>query len=388
VSAERGARSRSRVPDLLVTTAAWAWRLLVLALVAYLVARLLALLSVVTVPLILALLVTALLTPVRDFLQRAGLHRVPASWATFLLAVVALGGMLTFAVYQADRNAGRLLDESSATLDKIGNLLSELPLGLGSQPLAALQARFGDWVTAHRSELVSTLYTGANVTLHLLVSLLIAAVLTFLLLYDGDRIWDRISGFSGPRWSRRLHDAGTAAWETLSGYVHATLLIATFHGVVIGTTLAVLHVPLAVVLAVFVFVGSFVPIAGALVAGGLAVLVALATGGLVDGGIVLGMLLLANQVESHLLQPLLMRRFVHVHPIVTVIGIAALASVWGIPGALVAVPTAAVVHRVWPVLTGPDPVGIPEPVGHPEAAGTQEPGEASRTAPGDGDRSA
>ena len=343
---------RPRVPEMLAVTTSWAWRLLVLAVVAYLMARLLNMLSVVTIPLIVALLVTALLTPVRDLFERAGLGRILASWATFLLAVAAFIGVLAFAVFQATRNASRLIDESSSTLDSIGRLLARLPLGLGERPLSALQDRFSEWITAHRSQLLSTAYSGANVTLHLLISVVVTAVLVFLLLYDGDHIWDVITRGTGRRWSARLHEAGGAAWRTISGYVHATLLIASFHGVVIGTTLALLHVPLAVVLAVLVFIGSFVPIAGALVAGGVAVLVALATGGLVDGAIVLGMLLLTNQVEAHLLQPLVMRRFVHVHPIVTVIGITALATVWGIPGALVAVPAAAVIHQVWPIVTG------------------------------------
>jgi len=320
--------------------------------VAYLVARLLDLFSVVTIPFIIALLLTALVAPLRDALQRLGLHRLGASWLTFLAGLAAFLGILGFAGFQATTNLPRLTAESSSTLDRIRGLLSGLPLGLGSRPLAALQDQAAAWLTGHRESLVSTLYTGADVTLRVVVGIVLTAVLTFLLLYDGDHIWHVVSALCGPRWSTRVDDAGVAAWRTLSGYVHATLLIASFHGTVIGTTLVLLHVPLAVILAVLVFVGSFVPIAGALVAGGAAVLVATATGGLLDGGIVLGMLILANQVESQLLQPLVMRRFVHVHPIVTVIGITALAAVWGIPGALVAVPSAAILHSVWPVLRG------------------------------------
>ena len=356
--------TRARVPELLATTGAWAWRLLAVGVVAYLAAWLINRLSVVTVPIIIAALITALVAPARDALQRAGLSRLWASWLTFLAAVAIFLGVLGFAVYQATTSLPRLMNESSSTLAQIRGLLARAPLGLGSQPLQALGERASNWLQSHRQTLFATVYTGADLTLRVLVGVLLTAVLTFLLLYDGDRIWGMATGLSGPRWSGSLNAAGRVAWHTLSGYVHATLLIASFHGVVIGTTLALLHVPLAMILAVLVFIGSFVPIAGVVVAGGLAVLVAFATGGPLDGGIVLGMLIFANQVESHLLQPLVMRRFVHVHPIVTVIGIAALGSVWGVPGALVAVPSAAIVHQVWPVLRGQQPE-------HPDGAGAR-----------------
>ena len=386
----RGAAGPMSGPDpipareAVASSALWALRLLVLAGAAYLLARLLALLDIATIPLIIALLLTAVLAPVRDLLQRLGLPRLPATLLAFVLALVVLAGFVTLIAFQVSSSAARLTADATQTLNDVKATLAHGLFGLGSVQFSQLQSKVTGWLNQHRTALVSTAYAGINVTLRLLVGGVLTALLTLLLLWDGDRLWRSLSGAAGPRWSAKLHDAGNAAWHTLSGYVRGTLVIATFHGVVIGTTLLLLGVPLAAVLALAVFVGSFVPIVGALVAGGGAVLVTLATKGLVDAAIVLAVLVAASQVEAHVLQPVVMRRFVRLHPIVTVLAITAFGVVWGVAGALIAVPLCAIVARATPVLLGRarvDESGLLRPVSAQDGPEDGPSAEQQRAAP-------
>ncbi len=368
----------------------WAVRLLVLALAGYLLARLVVLLSVVTVPLIGAALGTALLTPVRRLVERTGMPRLPASLITVFAALAVLGGILTVVTVRATASVSQIVSSTRQTMSGLSGMLHHGVLGFGSVQLATLQQRATDWLDQRSGDLVGTAFSGINLTLRAIVGLVLTWLLTFLLVWDGERLWASMVGHGTATWSRRLDQAGQTAWRSVSGYVRGTLAIATFHGIVVGTALAVLGVPLAGPLAVAVFFGSFVPIVGALVAGGAAVLVTLATHGLVQAGIILALLLAANQTEAHVLQPLVMRRFVHLHPIVTVLSIAAFGAVGGVVGALIAVPLCSVVGRVVPVLLGRVEVGAdgePQPPapadGGGGAAGPE--GEAGATDPPVGD---
>jgi predicted PurR-regulated permease PerM len=152
-----------------------------------------------------------------------------------------------------------------------------------------------------------------------------------------------------------VDQAGRAAWTTTTGYVRGTAVIATIHGSVIGLALYLLGVPLAVPLAVLVFLGSFIPFIGALVGGGLAVLVTFGTQGWLIALVLLGILLVESQLEVHLLQPLIVGRYVRLHPLAIGIAFAVGTVLAGILGAIIAVPIAAIVHQAWPALRGEVP---------------------------------
>jgi len=181
-------------------------------------------------------------------------------------------------------------------------------------------------------------------------------VLFFLLfsLRDGAKIWTWVVGLA-PRAARsRIRGAGDRAWSTLSGYVRATVLVAFVDSIGIGLGLFILQVPLALPLTAFVFLSSFIPIIGALLSGTVAVLVALVTGGFVKALIVLGVVIAVQQLESHVLQPVLMGRAVHLHPLAVALSIATGVIVAGIAGALLAVPIAACLNVTVKYLSGKD----------------------------------
>ena len=343
---------RISLRDAVAAAVWWTWRVLLLAVAAYLVVRVAQRLSVVTVPLALALLLTAALVPVRDLVERTGLPRVASALISFVAALLALFGLLFLLGTRVSADAPRLVADAQDAVDGLQRIAQHGIAGIGAEQVSMLRDRVTAWLQTGNSDLVGTVLTGLDMTVRATVAAVLTAVLTFLLLWDGERIWSVLNRARTSGWSRRIDHAGRAAWHSLSGYLRGTLTIATIHGVVVGTTLVVLGVPLAAVLAVGVFLGSFVPLVGALVAGGLAVLVTLGTQGFVSAAIVLAVLVASNQAEAHLLQPLVMHRFVHLHPIVIVLAITAFSAVWGVVGALLAVPTCAVVARAAPILFG------------------------------------
>jgi len=184
---------------------------------------------------------------------------------------------------------------------------------------------------------------------------------TFFFLKDGDRIWAWLVGFLSAEGRERVNRAGFAAWQALVYYVRGTIAVAAIHGVVIGFALWALGVPLLVPLVILVFLAAFVPLVGILVAGALAVTVTLGTKGWIAAVVLVVIFILENQLESHLLQPLVVGRMVRLHPLAIILVLAVGGVVAGIPGAVVAVPTAAALVRAVPYLQGrvPGPPGSP-----------------------------
>jgi predicted PurR-regulated permease PerM len=177
-----------------------------------------------------------------------------------------------------------------------------------------------------------------------LTGLILTIFLTIFMVYDGDRIWAWIAGLFPTSQRARINAAGEQMWHTLAGYVTGTFAVATFHGVVMGITLWVVGVPLVAPLALLIFVGSFIPLVGITVFGGLAVLVTLVSNGLLDAVIVLIVLVVEQQIEGHALQPLIVGRYVRLHPMVIAITLTAGAVLAGLAGALFAVPLVAAIN--------------------------------------------
>jgi predicted PurR-regulated permease PerM len=348
------------VPRSLVVAAGWSWRLLVLGVVAYLAIRVLALLWLVLVPIVVALLVTALVRPLAVLLRR----RLPgplSALLTLLVALMVLAGLGWLIDLRFTQELPSLIEQVVRTVRQLGATLARL--GLGEQQLAQLQADLIRWLQDNRSELIRYLTTGTGFAVEIATAIVLTLFITFFLLYDGERVWRWLLMPLRPRMSARADRAGRIAWNTLTGYVHGTAIIATIHGIVIGLVVSLLHVPLAIPLAVLVFIGSFIPIVGALVSGAVAVVVTLGTHGLLAGLIVLGVLVVEDQLEAHLLQPLIVGRYVRLHPLAIGLVLATGTVLGGLVGAIVAVPVAAIVHRTWPALLGHDerPAAPPAP---------------------------
>lgn len=344
------------VPVWLQRAAGWSWRLLILGVLLYAAFRVASILRLVILPCVAALLLTALLQPLTQRLRRTGMPALAATWCTLLAATVVLAGVATLAVTQTSANYPTLVDDVSDTTNDLQRWLAGPPFHLGRTGLAEVSHHLITFLKEHQSEVAGTVVSGGKIFLELLAGLFLMVFVTFFLLKDGARIWAWMTSFlaQGPR--ARTEAAGTAAWGALTYYVRGTIAVAAIHAVVIGTTLWVMGVPLLVPLVILVFLAAFVPLVGILVAGTIAVAVTLATNGWVAAVVLIAIFILENQLESHLLQPLVVGRMVRLHPLAIILVLAVGGVVAGIAGAVVAVPTAAALVRAAPYLLGRKPV--------------------------------
>lgn len=344
-----------RVPGWLQMGAAWSWRLLLIAAAIYLIARVLGVLYVVVVPCIVALLLTALLQPVTARLRRAGLPALAATWVTLLIVAVVFGGLGMLIASRVSADYPALVAETRHTTSQVESLLAGPPFHLNSGSVRTFLNDIPGYLSKHRSLVEGTVLTGGKLAAEFAGGLVLTLFVTFFLIKDGERIWGWLRGGMRPPAARRWDRAGHAAWVAVVYYMRGTVAVAAIHAVVVGVALLVMGVPLALPLALLVFLAAFVPLAGLLVAGALAIVVTLATKGWVDAVILLGVLVIEDQLEAHLLQPQVVGRVIRLHPLAVLLALAAGGVLAGILGAVVAVPVVAVITRALPELRRREP---------------------------------
>ncbi|GAB1643377.1 AI-2E family transporter [Krasilnikovia sp. MM14-A1259] len=337
-------RDDIEVPHSLRIAAAWSWRLIVVGVIGWALLRFIGIISIVVIPLAIALLLSALLAPAVGWLLRM---RLPRSLATFLVlicGIAAVAGTLTLVINQFVDGLPELTSRASDGIRQIQDWARTGPLHLSDKQVDQAINSAQNWINSNTSSLTETGFATAATLFELVTGMLLVLFATFFFLRDGRKIWYFIVRLFpvNARWS--LSDAGDASWVTLGAYVRATVLVAFIDAVGIGIALLILHVPFPFPLAALVFLGAFIPIVGATTSGAVAVLVALVSRGWVIALILLGAVILVQQLEGHVLQPLIMGRAVAIHPLVVIIGIASGVVLAGIIGALVAVPLIAVLN--------------------------------------------
>ncbi|MFF2188544.1 AI-2E family transporter [Streptomyces sp. NPDC058155] len=323
-----------------------AWRLVVLALLLWVLMKIISAVQLVVMAFVGALLVTALLQPTVARLKKWGLPRGLATAVTAFAGFIVMGLIGWFVVWQVVENIDVLSDRVTDGIDELKRWLLNSPFHVTEQQINDLAKSLSDAIGTNTEEITSAGIQGVTVVVELLTGILLAVFSTLFLLYDGRRIWE---------WSLRLFPAaarpglagaGPRAWRTLTAYVRGTLIVALIDAVFIGLGLYFLDVPLAVPLAVFIFLGAFIPLVGAVISGALAVVVALVTQDVFTALMVLIVVLAVQQIEGHVLQPFILGRAVRVHPLAVVLAVATGGLVAGIAGAVVAVPLVAVTNTV------------------------------------------
>jgi putative heme transporter len=337
-------RDDADVPHGLRIAAAWSWRLIAIGVVGWALLRVIGTIKFVIIPLIIALLLSALLAPAVKWLLRA---KFPRSLATALVLVAGLAaviGTLTLVVNQFIDGVPDLADNAGRGITQIQDWLREGPLHLSDNQVSEYVAQAQQWLNDNRDRLTSQGLSTAGTVFEVLTGAILVLFSLFFFLRDGRRIWRFIVRLFpvAARW--RIDDAGQASWVTLGHYVRATVLVAFIDAVGIGIFLVIFQVQFAFALAALVFLGAFIPIVGATLSGAVAVLVALVDRGPVIALVILGVVIGVQQLEGHVLQPLIMGRAVAIHPLVVIIAIAAGVVLAGIVGALVAVPLVAVLN--------------------------------------------
>ena len=343
------------VPPLIHKTAAWAWRLLVIIGLAVALIWVIQRLEVIVVPVALALMLTALMVPAVDFLDRRGAPRGGAVALVLLSGFAIVGGILTFVVSQFVTGLPGLVEQVTQSIETARTWLIEGPAHLSRDQITNAGNSAIEALRNNQEKLTSgALSTAATVTEIVTGALLMLFTLIFFL-HGGRNIWQFVTKIFPEHVQERMRDAGRAGFQSLIGYVRATFLVALVDAVGIGAGLAIMGVPLALPLASLVFLGAFIPLVGAVIAGFLAVVVALIAKGFVYALITLALIILVQQFEGHVLQPLVMGRAVSIHPLAVVLAIAAGAVLAGIVGALLAVPTVAFLNSAVRVLLAREP---------------------------------
>lgn len=340
--------SRAQVPWGLDLAAAWSWRLIVIAAAGYGVLWLLGHFSVITFPLAIALLVAALCTPLVTTLRRLGLPRGPSTGIVMVLGIGTVALLLTFVGQQVAQGATDLADSVVEGLQQIREWMRTGPLNISDSQLDGYIKEVQGAITdSTGTDGMVTRVTEVGTALgHVVAGFFIVLFSTYFFLADGERIWSWMVRIA-PRAARERVDAsGRVAWRSLTQFVRATVLVALADAIGIMIVAALLGVPFIVAIGVLVFLGAFVPMIGATVAGSVAILVALVDQGPVTALLMFGGVILVQQIEGHILQPFLMGRFVSLHPLGVIVAIGCGVLVAGVAGALIAVPLAAAGNAV------------------------------------------
>lgn len=346
------------VPPTFRAASEWVWRTLVIGIGILALLWIISKLSEVVFPVIIALLLAALLEPLYQRL-RVVLPRGLAAGVTVLGTLAVLVALFSFVGNQFADQLDDIVGQVTQGIEESREWIVST-FGLTEGQITTWLTE--QWAKVAQGEDLSARATQAGLTVgHLLTSFFLAMFSLFFFLYDGPGVWAWIVRLF-PRGARaKVLSSGAIAWNQLKAFTRATILVAGVDALGIGLGAFVLGVPFASGIALLVFIGSFVPIVGALVSGFIAVALAFVAKGPVTALIMLGVVIAVQQLESHVLQPLLLGRAVRVHPLAVILGIATGIIVGGVIGALVAVPTVAVLNAVGHNLLDPEPEDVDDP---------------------------
>ncbi|MYQ89652.1 AI-2E family transporter [Streptomyces sp. DvalAA-43] len=346
-----GARYTPRVNPTFQTTAAYAWRILVVGAVVYAVFSVLGRFHEVAAAVFLGLVVAAVLRPVADLLDRAMPRPLAVAVALLGSIVLVLGVLTLVGEVVAGERAG-LEREFGDGLGRIERWLEGPPFRLDPRTLDDLQSRIGQYLSSHRSALISTAVSGVGRLVEVVTVFVLALFCSVFFIHSGDRQWNWFCDQLPRKARTRVAIAGRAAWRTFTGYTHGIILVAGTNAVFVGLALFALGVPLALPLALLEFFAAFVPLIGSPIALAVAAVVALAAKGPIVAAVVLVLIVVIGQIEGHLLHPLVMSWAVRLHPVVVALSVIGGAIAAGVLGAVVAVPLVSVLWAVRQALRG------------------------------------
>ena len=339
-------QSSSDRPSLLSVAAGYSWRILLVLLLAWVVVQVLIKLHLVMLPVIAALFVTALLGPLAQKLKTKGWHPLLATWAVLLGSILLLVGL----VGAIAPSVGEELDDVGASaqegFEDVIDYLADSPLKLSKADVDRYMEQAADQISANRDKITAGVLSGAAKAVEFVTQFFLTLVLIFFFVKDGPDMFRWFESQFPSRNRRHVRAIGERAWGAIGAYLRGTAIIALVDATLIGITLLVLGVPLVIPLAVLTFFGAFFPLIGAVAAGVVAALVALVTSGPFDALMVGAAILVIQQVEGDVLQPIVMGKSVRLHPIVILLALTAGAIVAGVVGAFLAVPVAAVAASV------------------------------------------
>jgi predicted PurR-regulated permease PerM len=322
----------------------WAWRILAVVGVLVVFGLVVINLKDIVVPFMVAILISALLIPFSNFVRTHHWPKWLAVVVALVLAVVIIGGLVFVVVIQVRAGLPSLEKRSVGAFDKFRTFLRTSPLQISNHQFDQYLSQIGATIQKDSSAIASGALSVGTTGIHLITGALVTLFSTIFLLIDGGGVWSWVTRLFPRRARSAIDGAGKAGWLTLTTFVRVQIFVAAVDAIGVGLFAFFLGLPLAIPIAIIVFLASFIPVVGAIATGVIAVVVALVYVGPVQALIMLGGVLVVHLLEAHILQPLVMGTAVKVHPLAVVLGVGAGSYVAGIPGALFAVPILATVN--------------------------------------------
>lgn len=332
--------------------AAWSWRLGLILLFVGALVWLLSHISFLIIPVMVAALLAGLLSPVTRWMTR---NRVPKGASVAITVLGFLGiiaGALALVGRQLVSGFAELWSQALTGVQQVQGWLSEGPLQLSAAQIDQYLKEATEALQNNSGSIVSGALSFGSTAGHFAAGLVLALFVLIFFLLEGNRIWAFLVRLLPLKARAAADGAGRKGWTSMVSYARIQMFVAFVDAVGIGVGAAIIGVPLAMPLGVLVFLGSFIPIVGALVTGAVAVLLALVANGPVNALFMLGIVLLVQQLESHILQPLVMGKAVSLHPVAVIMSVAAGSYLAGIPGALFSVPILAVANSAIRYIAG------------------------------------
>ncbi|SOC54395.1 AI-2E family transporter [Ornithinimicrobium cerasi] len=326
--------------------AAWAWRFLLVAGALYVLFYIIGKIWVGVLPVILAVLVSTVLWPVVRWLRARRWPSALAAGTVLFVAVATFSGVLAAIAPSVVSQGEVIVGQAGEGVTVLREWVAGPPLNLQGEQITAYLDQATAWVQEQSSRIAESVLTGVTAVGSVLITIVMTLVLSFFILKDGNRFGPWIRRSTGPTAGMHLTEALARVWRTVGGFIKAQAMVSFVDAVLIGLGLLLLGVPMAFVLAIITFFAGFIPIVGAVLAGALAVLVALVSNGFATAVWVLVIVLAVQQVEGNVLSPMLQSRALNLHPALVILVVAAGGTLWGIIGAFLAVPVAAAVVTV------------------------------------------
>ncbi len=333
--------SERSAPRWLEVIGAWGWRFVGAAAGLFVIIKVLGYFEVVVIPIGLAVLLSTAFSPPAHWLRERG---CPPALATFTVFLTGAATVALLGLWIVPRFAHEISTVGTAIgdgVDQVEHWFIHGPLDLSAKQVSEYRQKIGSQLTSGQQGVTSRVIQSLRTVLDVVVGLVVTLVLTFFFVKDGRRIVDRVLDRVDPDGSRRLRSLSDGLWYTIGGYIRGTAANGVVNAIVLSIGLLILGVPLVLPLAVITFIGAFIPLVGAFVAGGAAALVALAANGVVSALLVVGLTIVIHNVEGYLVGPFVMGRAVHLPPAAVLVALSAGSVAAGAWGLLLAVPTVA-----------------------------------------------
>ncbi|MBD8606696.1 AI-2E family transporter [Aeromicrobium sp. CFBP 8757] len=324
----------------------WGLRIIVIAAAAYIAGWGIGHIWVVLFPASIALIVATVLSPPVSWMRRKGLPAAAAAGIVIVSFLATLGAVVTFLIPQVTDQAGEIASSASGGLQEVRDWLTGEPFNLSENQISAAIAALQDKLQDSASAISEGVFTTISTATSIIINLVLILMLTFFFIKDGHRFLPWLRTLGGARAGDHLTEVLGRVWTTLGSFIRTQTLVSFIDALIIGVGLAILGSPLALPLAVITFFGGYIPIVGAFVSGGVAVLVTLVTNDYKDALIALIIVIAVQQLEGNVLSPILQGKTMNLHPAVVLLSVTAGGSLFGITGAFLAVPVAASVAEI------------------------------------------